>query len=131
MGATFYARELRKRMTPAERRLWAALRDGRLDGFTFRRQHPAGRFILDFYSRSAALVIELDGPIHAYQAEYDAARTVFLEECGARVIRFQNEDVLRDLPVVLERIREVLRGATKAPSSPVLRGRMLRQARCR
>src|SRR5688500_12182801 len=113
MDGRFDARALRKRMSPAERRLWAALRDGRLDGVTFRRQHPVGLFILDFYSPSAALVIELDGPIHAYQAEYDAARTVFLEECGARVIRFQNDEVLRDLLRVLEQIRRALRETTK------------------
>ena len=102
------ARDLRRRQTPAERRLWAVLRDGRLHGWKFRRQHPAGRFVLDFYCPAAALVVELDGPIHAYQTDYDEARTAYLEECGARVLRFRNAEVMTELPGVLDRIRAAL-----------------------
>jgi very-short-patch-repair endonuclease len=56
--------ELRKKLTPSEKQLWQALRGGKLGGFKFRRQHPVGRFILDFYCPVCKLVIELDGAIH-------------------------------------------------------------------
>ena len=108
MSERFDARALRKRMTPAERRLWAVLRDGRLSGAKFRRQYPAGRFVLDFYCRAAMLAIEIDGEIHTHQSEYDEARTAYLESYGIRVIRFRNEDVLHDLPGVLNHIRMTL-----------------------
>src|SRR5215211_3637255 len=108
MEERFDARDLRKRMTPAERRLWSVLRDGRLLGAKVRRQHPAGRFILDFYCPAARLAIEVDGEIHSHQAEYDEGRTAYLESCGVRVIRFRNEEVLHALPGVVDRIRLVL-----------------------
>ena len=102
------ARQRRQLMTPAERRLWAVLGDGRLSGAKFRRQHPVGRFVLDFYCPAAALALEIDGEIHAHQTEYDEARTAYLESRGIRVIRFNNDEVLRDLPGVLARICEAL-----------------------
>ncbi|MBC6430719.1 DUF559 domain-containing protein [Nostoc sp. HG1] len=60
-------------------------------GFKFRRQHPVGRFILDFYCPVCQLVIELDGAIHDNQTNYDADRTKYLETYGYKVLRFQNE----------------------------------------
>jgi very-short-patch-repair endonuclease len=108
MRERFDARVLRKRMTPAERRLWSAIRNGTLLGAKFRRQHLVGRFVLDFYCPLAKLAIEVDGEIHTHQAEYDDARTVYLESYGIRVIRFQNDEVLQDLPRVLDRIRVAL-----------------------
>jgi very-short-patch-repair endonuclease len=70
------ARVLRKNMTPAESILWDHLRRKALEGYRFRRQHPAGRFILDFYCHPLRLAIELDGSVHHLpeQAEYDADR---------------------------------------------------------
>ena len=62
------ARELRQEATPAEQILWDALRAGRLDGHKFRRQHPVGRFILDFYCAKIRLCIELDGEAHEHSA---------------------------------------------------------------
>ena len=117
------ARALRRNQTPAERRLWSALRDGRLDGWKFRRQHPAGRFVLDFYGPAAGLIAELDGPIHAYQTDYDEARTVYLQECGARVLRFTNDEVMRDLSSVLDRIRAALEERSSPPTPSPLRWR--------
>ena len=108
MGERFDARALRKRKTPAERRLWAVVRHGTLLGVKFRRQHPAGRFVLDFYCPAVKLAIEVAGEIHAHQAEYDEARTAYLESCGIRVIRFHNDEILHDLPGVLDRLRMVL-----------------------
>jgi very-short-patch-repair endonuclease len=98
------ARKLRHQPTPAESRLWQALRTKKLNGLHFRRQHPVGRFILDFYCPSCKLAIELDGAIHDRQVEYDTARTQQLQQFGYRVIRFQNERVMEDLPGVLAEI---------------------------
>ena len=94
-------------MTPAERKLWARLRYRQLDGLHFRKQHPVGRFIVDFYCAKARLVIEIDGDTHAEpdQAEYNQARTMWLETQGYRVIRFQNAEVHKQLESVLEAIR--------------------------
>ena len=101
-----FARRLRSNMTLAEQVLWDALRGKKLDGLKFRAQHPVGPFILDFWCPSRKLVVELDGDIHQGQEDYDEARTKQLEDYGYCVIRFQNKDVLTDLPSVLERIKE-------------------------
>jgi very-short-patch-repair endonuclease len=98
------ARELRKQQTPAEARLWQRLRRRQLNGHYFRRQHPIGNFIVDFYCAKAHLVVEVDGDIHDMQEEYDAARSDWLEERGCRVIRFTNQEISRDLDAVLESI---------------------------
>lgn len=98
------ARLHRRNMTPAESELWQALRGHLLQGLGFRRQHPLGPFIVDFYCPQLKLVIELDGDVHANQAEYDAARTEQLAAYGYRVIRFRNEAVLGDLTSVLKQI---------------------------
>jgi very-short-patch-repair endonuclease len=106
------ARELRREMTPAERRLWQALRGNVLEGAHFRRQHAIGPYILDFYCAKARLAIELDGGSHLEQEQYDEERTNWLEsEKGMRVIRFSNQDVQRDLDSVIEAIREALEQA--------------------
>ncbi|WP_448600771.1 endonuclease domain-containing protein, partial [Thermoleptolyngbya sp.] len=76
------AKQLRKQSTLAEEILWQALRNRQLNGLRFRRQHPVGRFILDFYCPSAKLVIELDGAVHTNQQEYDTIRTRELETYG-------------------------------------------------
>ncbi|MGB3240119.1 MAG: DUF559 domain-containing protein [Geitlerinemataceae cyanobacterium] len=101
------ARQLRHQLTPAESRLWQALRRKQLNGLHFRRQHPVGRFILDFYCPSCKLAIELDGAIHDLQVEYDTARSQQLEQFGYRVIRFRNDRVMEDLPGVLAEIGRV------------------------
>ncbi len=98
------ARCLRERLTPAEAKLWDALQCRQLGGLKFRCQHPVGQFILDFYCPAQKLVVEVDGVIHEQQQDYDLARTVQLEAFGYRVLRFTNEEVLSDLPSVLERI---------------------------
>ena len=100
------ARRLRNNMTPAEKVLWEALRGKQLDDLKFRAQHPVGNFILDFWCPARKLVVELDGEVHQDQKEYDEARTKQLENYGYRVIRFHNDEVMTDLPSVLERIRE-------------------------
>ena len=105
------ARELRREMTPAERKLWQRIRDGQLDGAHIRRQHAVGRFIVDFFCAKSKLVIEVDGDTHAEQVEYDAERTQWLnEQKHYRVIRFTNDEVSHNLDAVVENIREELQG---------------------
>jgi len=106
------ARSLRSRQTDAERKLWSRLRDRRLNGVRFRRQHPVGPFVADFASLELGLVIELDGGQHAPQRAADVARTRFLEERGFRILRFWDDDVLTNIDGVLERIAEFLRSFT-------------------
>ncbi|MBN1137749.1 MAG: DUF559 domain-containing protein [Anaerolineae bacterium] len=96
------ARQLRHPQTPAEGVLWARLRDRRLGGYKFRRQHPVGRFIVDFFCDACHLVVEIDGDSHLDQVEYDAERTAWLEAQGYRVIRFTNREVQRQTAAVLE-----------------------------
>src|SRR4051812_18440477 len=98
------ARELRHAQTPAEHRLWQHLRDQQLAGYKFRRQHPVGRFIADFYCPVARLVVEVDGESHLAQAEYDAARTEWLQQYGFHLLRFTNVEVYEQLEGVLTAI---------------------------
>lgn len=99
------AKDLRQEMTEAERALWSVLRRDQLGGLRFRRQHAIGPFILDFYCASIKLGIEVDGPIHDRQQELDQARTEALETMQIRTLRFRNDQVLSDLPAVIEAIK--------------------------
>lgn len=100
------ARELRASQTPAETRLWAALRSRQVEDLKFRRQQVIGPFIADFYCHAARLVVEVDGDIHARQEAADRERSEWLEEQGLRVIRFSNREVLEYLDeVVVEIVR--------------------------
>ena len=82
------ARMLRKSMTSAEKTLWNKTRTRQPNGIYFRRQHPYGIYILDFFCREANLVIEVDGAVHLGSKEYDEERTQYLESTGLKVIRF-------------------------------------------
>jgi primosomal protein N' (replication factor Y) (superfamily II helicase) len=103
-GLKSLAREMRHEPTEAENLLWQHLRDKRLDGYKFRRQHSIGKFIVDFYCAEAQLVLEVDGEIHQYTQEEDALRQAFLEHEGYRVIRFTNQEILADVNHVLQQI---------------------------
>ncbi len=81
-------------MTGPERKLWSLLRGRRLGGLKFRRQAPIGPFIVDFFCAEKKLIVELDGASHADRGEYDRRRQVFLEKCGYRVLRIDNDEVL-------------------------------------
>ncbi len=96
------ARGLRKSMTDAEKLLWQKLRNRQQNGKYFRRQHPFGIYILDFYCFEANLVIEIDGKIHLGHKEYDRARTDYLNSAGLKVLRFKNEDVEEHLDLVID-----------------------------
>jgi very-short-patch-repair endonuclease len=101
------AKELRRDMTPAEKILWQELRANKL-GVHFRRQQVIAGFIVDFYCHKAALVIEVDGDIHDLQKEEDARREKVLSEIGLRIVRFRNEEVMKNLSAVAEKIRELV-----------------------
>ncbi|HXJ19365.1 MAG TPA: endonuclease domain-containing protein [Polyangia bacterium] len=105
MGSSLFRRRaLRRDSTDAERALWSQLRAKRFMSLKFRRQHPFGPYILDFYCPSRRLAIELDGGQHfePVTAAYDRHRTRFLELNGITVMRFTNDLVLRELRTVLE-----------------------------
>ena len=118
------ARQLRKRSTPEEKRLWGELRTNRLAGFHFRRQHVLAGFVVDFYCPKAHLVIELDGDHHRSQVAADRERQAVLEGLGNRVLRFPNAEIRENLTGVLARIQAEVIGRTRiaVPPSP-LRGR--------
>jgi very-short-patch-repair endonuclease len=102
------ARKLRQTMTDAEEILWKHLRAGKIKGIKFRRQHPVGSFVLDFYWAEVKLAIEIDGEIHKRYdiAEYDVGRTFELDKLGIRLIRFTNEEVKADVGKVVSKIIE-------------------------
>jgi very-short-patch-repair endonuclease len=104
------ARQLRRRSTDAERRMWSALRDRRLMKYKFRRQHPIGRYIVDFACTEHQLVIEMDGGQHA-DSPTDPRRTAWLESQGWKVIRFWNNDVLANTNAVIETILRAFEAA--------------------
>jgi len=104
------AGNLRRELTPAEKILWIQLRNKQLLGFRFRRQHPIGGFVVDFFCYEAMLVIELDGEVHdtSYQQERDRERTNILKNFGIIEVRFRNEEIMNDLDHVLAKIKEAL-----------------------
>ena len=104
-------RDLRHQQTEAENVLWQLLRDHRMLGFKFRRQHQIGRYVADFYCREAQLVIECDGTVHDQneQWQHDQARDAYLTQQGLRVVRFSNDRILVETETVLEEIADCLR----------------------
>ena len=108
------ARNLRVASTDVERLLWTHLRGRRLGNFKFRRQQPICGYIVDFACVETRLVIELDGGQHSEQVTQDAHRTAMLAKNGFRVMRFWNDEVLKNLEGVLE---QILR-QSEAPPSP-------------
>jgi very-short-patch-repair endonuclease len=124
-----YARRMRAEPTDAERVLWLRLRhDIKLVDSHFRRQAAIGPFIVDFASRKAKLVIELDGGQHDWQQAADASRTRRIEAAGYRILRFWNNDVLGNLEGVLNEIRCAL---TPTPDPSPQGGGELRQRKPR
>src|SRR3989338_132664 len=104
------ARILRRSSTKAEEILWEILRKKNLSGHKFRRQHPIGPYVVDFYCAKKQLGIELDGSIHAnpHRQQQDMERTRFLSGRGIRIIRFWNTDLYQNPALVIEQILKVL-----------------------
>ncbi len=96
------ARALRQNATESEKRLWYRIHSRQLNGHKFRRQHPVGRYVVDFACVELKLVVEIDGGQHAEQADADLKRTRELESLGYTVIRFWNNEVLGNIEGVLE-----------------------------
>ena len=103
-------KRLRTESTPAEIRLWLLLKGKQLEGVKFRRQFGVGPYILDFYSPSVRVCIEVDGEVHydADAVEYDEARTAYLEAQDIVVLRFENCRVFDEPERVLDEIRRVI-----------------------
>jgi very-short-patch-repair endonuclease len=122
------ARDLRHEMTLPEIVLWRALRKGALPGLRFRRQHPVGPYVLDFYCPTARLAVEVDGMAHdnAAQVRHDQRRQEWLANKGVRVLRIRASDVLRDeaLEGVLRIIEQSAApsGSLRSPPPPLRRG---------
>ena len=108
-------KELRKHSTPAEARLWLALKGKQLGGIRWRRQFSIGPYILDFYSPAAKLAVELDGAKHYTESgvEGDFLRMKYLYSRGVRVLRFENIEIWQNLEGVLD----VIQKATEDPSA--------------
>ena len=98
------SRYMRKNPTEAEAVLWRQLREKQLKGHKFRRQHIIGLYIVDFYCPTKKLIIEIDGPIHQKQIQYDLDREEVLVTAGYQIIRFTNNEVLLNPSNVVERI---------------------------
>ena len=97
------AAQLRSRGTKSEILLWNQLKGGQVNGLRFIRQKPIGDYIVDFYCKEVGLVIELDGLSHQSSEvmDLDERKQSYLESIGLKVIRFEDEDVIRDLPNVM------------------------------
>jgi len=119
------ARALRRNSTDAERILWSALRNHRLQGFGFRRQVPIESFIADFVCHAARLVIELDGGQHFsdHGERADARRSAVIEAEGFMVLRLSNLDVMTNRSDVLEKIATAVAERAPTPTLPRRRGR--------
>jgi len=110
------ARHLRTLQTDAEQALWERLRNWQLADSKFRRQHVVGRYIVDFVCLEKKLVVEIDGSQHIDQQLYDQQRTRYLVSKGFKVIRFWNDEVLKQLDNVVEVIHSRLIDINPHPS---------------
>lgn len=105
-----WAHENRDKPTAAEEALWEALRQRRLGGLRFRRQHAHETFIFDFYCAEHRLIIEVDGGYHeeSFQKEKDQERDAYLTACGFRLVRLTNAEVLETPHLALNKIKHIL-----------------------
>ena len=109
---------LRQNGTETESQFWNAVRNRKLKGYKFLRQHSirchtseGNRiFIADFYCAERKLVVEIDGPVHTMQQDYDELRTQAIEQKGLKVIRFTNDEISRDISIVISKLIKELDG---------------------
>ena len=108
------AKELRSQLTDAEKALWGHLRS-KPNGYKFRRQHPIRNYVVDFYCHQLKLVIEIDGSIHDREdvKRADEERQKIVESEGIRVIRFTNDEIIKDREKSIEKINAFLNGYRK------------------
>ena len=114
------ARQLRKNPTEAEQALWKHLRLCQLGEYKFRRQQPIGWYIVDFVNFEKRVVIELDGGQHSQQVDYDAERTAWLNAQGYLVLRFWNNQVMKEVEAVKAAILQVLEDGGTLPPTLIL-----------
>src|SRR5579884_1525801 len=107
------ARQFRQQQTMAEKIFWELVRDHHFDGYQFRRQHPLGSYIADFYCSKLHLAIELDGSVHETQGERDQDRDKNLAVYGIQVVRLKNEEFLADPQGSLEKLRATINSLSK------------------
>ena len=106
MSFTSLARQLRGDQTDVEKKLWSRLRNRQFLNYKFRRQFVIEPYIVDFVCLDLKLIVELDGSQH--NDDIDAERSLFLESCGFKILRFWNNDLIDNLDGVLERIQSVV-----------------------
>jgi very-short-patch-repair endonuclease len=106
-----FARHLRRRLSLPEGLLWRALKAGKVDGLKFRKQHPLGPYILDFYCHEVRLCVEIDGGAHSFgrQPEKDAERDRWLADKGIRTLRISAAHVLQEIDGAVAMIVEAAR----------------------
>jgi very-short-patch-repair endonuclease len=104
------AKKLRAKETKAEKAFWQLVRDYRVGGYKFRRQHALAHYVVDFYCHKLQLVIELDGSIHdlCHVREYDLRRQLDIEMMGMKVHRFDNRDVLERPDYVVDQLKQII-----------------------
>ena len=110
------AREFRKTPTASEELLWQRVRGRQLAGAKFRRQQPIGSFVVDFYCDEAALIVEVDGPVHELQQRADGERRECLESLGLKMLRLSADVVENDMRSALTTIRRCLEERQQALS---------------
>jgi very-short-patch-repair endonuclease len=112
-------KKLRNNLTPAEAALWELIKNKKLDGRKFRRQHSIGNFILDFYCPEEKLAIELDGEDHYWDEgmKRDKIKTSYIKSHGIEILRFENKLVFKDQEFVLNKIKNKFRDTTPLSSA--------------
>jgi very-short-patch-repair endonuclease len=121
------AKTMRHVPTDTEKKFWWLVRDRRLGGYKFKRQHPIGNYIADFVCLDAGLIVELDGSQHAEQREYDAERDAFFESQGFRVVRFWNAEFLKNQDGVARQLLALLDSKKPPHSNPLPRSAVERE----
>jgi very-short-patch-repair endonuclease len=120
MNKVSKSRDLRRDCSRAEKICWHLIRDRRINGIKFRRQHPIGPYFADFACISKKLIIEIDGEHHAFQVEADARRTAVMEREGWRVIRFWANEIVQNPEGIWASIEIALNDQSPATPSPSL-----------
>jgi very-short-patch-repair endonuclease len=115
------AKNLRKTSTFAERLLWRHLRAKQVEGYKFRKQEPIGNYVVDFVCYEKRIIIEVDGSQHQIKTDKDRIRDEWLKKQGFRVLRFWNNEVLRNTEGVYQVIKESC--LSHPPPTPSHRGR--------
>ena len=118
-GSMQASRRLRRNLSPPEAKLWLRLQ-GSPSGVRFRKQYAFGPYVADFYCPAAKLVIEIDGLIHDFTADYDAARDQYAQELGLRIIRIPASQVMADATAVADALIAMCAEKT-GPSTTQLR----------